>query len=186
MMVFGDLELAFSKTLCNCCRARTKYSNTVWLCVRKTSMAASTLPWYPVIELKTCVYHIYSQDFNHSMPKSSISFAIVPLIDGFLLLQIFTGKPNNSTFGTKHFACFLPWFLFLCFFFSFFPTFFLSLNFFFSLIIVSSLQTELEVALFSTSEVLGDLCCKSQSCLKAFITLEGAVPNVYVLSEGSD
>lgn len=82
-------------------------------------MATSTLQWDPVIELKTCVYHIYAQDFNHSMPKV-VFFVIVPLIAGFVLLQIFTGKPNNSTFRTKNLACFLLWLFFLCFFLSYF------------------------------------------------------------------
>lgn len=108
-------------------------------------------------------------------------FAIVSLIAGFVLLQIFAGKPNNSSSRTKHFASFL-----LGSDLSSFLSFFASFFFFFCLIIVSSLQTELEVTLFYTSEVLGDFYRKSQSCLKAFITLEGAVPNVYVLSEGSD
>lgn len=130
---------------------------------------------------KLCISHLCSR-VQPQHAKSNMCFAIASLIAGFVLLQIFAGKPNNSSSRTKHFASFLLG-SDLSSFLSFFASFFF---FFFCLIIVSSLQTELEVALFYTSEVPGDFYRKSQSCLKAFITLEGAVPNVYVLSEGSD
>lgn len=67
-----------------------------------------------------CISHLCSR-VQPQHAKSNTCFAIVSLIAGFALLQIFAGKPNNSSSRTKHFASFL-----LGFDFPFFPSFFLS------------------------------------------------------------
>lgn len=72
---------------------------------------------------KLCISHLCSR-VQPQHAKSNMCFAIVSLIAGFVLLQIFAGKPNNSSSRTKHFASFL-----LGSDFSFFLSFFASFSF---------------------------------------------------------
>lgn len=129
---------------------------------------------------KLCISHLCSR-VQPQHAKSNMCFAIVSLIAGFVLLQIFAGKPNNSSSRTKHFASFslgsdLSSFL------SFFASFFFFLPHhsfkpadrvrkspFFTLLKFSATSTARVKVVWRLSSLLRELCRMYMCCQRVLI-----------------